>query len=45
MNALTATIIRFTAAKNWHVDYKPNRQTASVRSGKTGWMEQGTGDI
>lgn len=32
MNALTAI---FTTAKNWHVDYKPNRQTASVRSGST----------
>lgn len=41
MNALTAT---FTI-KVWHVDYKPNRQTASVRSDKTGWMGQGTGDI
>lgn len=41
MNALTAT---FTI-KAWHVDYKPNRQTASVRSDKTGWIEQGTVDI
>ena len=42
MNALTAI---FTTVKNWHVDYKPNRQTASMRSVKTGGIEQGTGDI
>lgn len=42
MNALTAT---FTINKEWHVDYKPNRHTASVRSDKTGWIEQGTADI
>lgn len=28
----------FTAAKIWHVDYKPNRQHASLRSDKTGWI-------
>jgi hypothetical protein len=36
------TLITFTAEKNWHVDYKPNRQGASLCSGKTGWMEKGT---
>lgn len=35
----------FTAAKIWHVDYKPNRQHASLRPDKTGWIEQGTGDL
>jgi hypothetical protein len=39
MNALTAT---FTI-KAWHVDYQPNRQTASVRSGFTE-MDTGTGN-
>lgn len=34
------TVATFTTIKNWHVDYKPNRQTASVRSDKTGWMEK-----
>lgn len=37
MNALTA---KFTTAKNWHADYTPNRQMASVRSDKSGWMEK-----
>lgn len=35
----------FTTAKIWHVDYLPNRQTASVRPVSNGWVEQGTGDI
>jgi hypothetical protein len=42
MNALTAY---FTINQKWHVDYKPNRQQASVLPDKTGWIEQGTADI
>lgn len=34
----------FTTVKNWHVDYKPNRLQASVRS-ENSESEQGTGDI
>ena len=29
---------------NWHPDYKFNRECASLRSDKTGLIEQGTGD-
>jgi hypothetical protein len=32
--------VNFTTTQKWHADYKPNRQLASVRSDKTGWIEK-----